>query len=275
MNLANTKIFLDKINRLHRNILNGDNISQVERDLMLQYIRQLYDACLEEKTMELEPVIVRPQPAAPTPKVEVAPPPPVEKVKIETPPPYTYTPPPPVVVAPPVVEKPRVFVYDTPPVPQPQVEKAYVPTPPKPVVQVEPPIVRHEPTPPTPAPAPAPPPAQENPQPITLNSITKKHNALFEYKEATDIMTRLSESPIEDITKAMNLNDRILTVRELFKSEQGIFDQALRAFNGFASFEEAKNVLLQLAERYDWSAEEKRDEAKNFIKLVRRRYKKA
>jgi hypothetical protein len=77
MNLANTKIFLDKINRLHRNILNGDNISQVERDLMLQYVRQLYDACLEEKAIELEPVMIRPQPAAPTPKVEVALPPPV------------------------------------------------------------------------------------------------------------------------------------------------------------------------------------------------------
>jgi hypothetical protein len=269
MNLANTKIFLDKINRLHRNILNGDNISQVERDLMLQYVRQLYDACLEEKAIQLEPVMIRPQPAAPTPKVEVALPPPVEKVKIETPPIYT---PPPVVVVPPIVEKPRVFVYDAPPVSQPQVEKVYIPMPPKPVVQVEQPIVRHEPTQP---PAPPPAPAQENTQPITLNSITKKHGSLFEYKEATDIMTRLSESPIEDITKAMNLNDRILTVRELFKSEQGIFDQALRAFNGFGSFEEAKNVLLQLAERYDWSAEEKRDEAKNFIKLVRRRYKKA
>jgi hypothetical protein len=262
MNFQSTKIFLDKINRLHRNITNGDTISQVERDLMLQYVRQLYDACLEETTVAAEPIAARPQPA---PRKEPEPTPiyvekhvekPVERA-IERPQPAP-TPPPP------VVEKPRVFVYDAPP-PAPKPVEVVLPT------------VKYEPA-PVPQYTPPPPVVEEAPrapeQPVTLSSIARKHTAIFEYKEATDIMSRLSESPIEDITRAMGLNERILVVRELFKQEQGIFDQALRAFNGFSSFDDAKNVLLQLAERYDWSAEERREEAKHFIKLVRRRYKK-
>jgi hypothetical protein len=271
MNFQNTKLFLDKINRLHRNMTNGDNISQVERDLMLQYVRQLYDACLEETTIALEPMVVRPQPQ-PAPQ-------PVQKKEIEPTPIYAEKPverivekPQPVVIAPPpVVEKPRVFVYDAPPTPVPVRE-----TPPAKPAEVVLPTIKYEPapepkpyTPPTPIAAQ--PPAEP---PVTLSSIAKKHHALFEHKEATDIMSRLSESPIEDITRAMGLNERILVVRALFKQEQGIFDQALRAFNGFSSFEEAQHVLLQLAERYDWSNEERREEAKQLIKLVRRRYKK-
>jgi hypothetical protein len=269
MNFQNTKLFLDKINRLHRNMTNGDNISQVEHDLMLQYVRQLYDACLEETTVTLEPVVVRPQPAPqPIPRKEPEPTPVYVEKYVEKPVERVIERPQPAPTPPPPAEKPRVFVYDAPP-------PVIIQPTPKPVEAVLP-TVKYE---PAPAPQYTPPPVVEEvprhvEQPITLSSIARKHTAIFEYKEATDIMSRLSESPIEDITRAMGLNERILVVRELFKQEQGIFDQALRAFNGFSSFDDAKNVLLQLAERYDWSAEERREEAKHFIKLVRRRYKK-
>ena len=53
MNLQKAKILLEKINALHRSMnMDQGNIASIERDLMLSYVRQLYEACLEdEKTV--------------------------------------------------------------------------------------------------------------------------------------------------------------------------------------------------------------------------------
>ena len=97
MDLRKAKMLLDKINALHKNIsMDEDNIAEIEKDLMLSYVRQLYDCFIspspghsnspppkrivkkiisEEK--EVAPVVLPPK--APTKKVEV----PKEPVSVE------------------------------------------------------------------------------------------------------------------------------------------------------------------------------------------------
>ncbi|MEZ4987361.1 MAG: hypothetical protein R2795_20340 [Saprospiraceae bacterium] len=114
MDIQQSAKLLEKINALHKSIsLDQGEVSNIERDLMLSYIRQLYDACLPNQ------VVVAKQPAAsaaPAPVVERKPEPvPAPKVETPTPPPTPVPapappPPPPVVETPapaPVVEAPQ------------------------------------------------------------------------------------------------------------------------------------------------------------------------
>ena len=85
MNLAQTKIYLEKIIALYKSMSADErNISPIERDLMLSYIRQLYETCLDN-----------------TPSVSAA---------VQTPAPVKPTPAPPKVEAPRIVEVPKVEV---------------------------------------------------------------------------------------------------------------------------------------------------------------------
>jgi len=96
---------------------------------------------------------------------------------------------------------------------------------------------------------------------------------LFEHHQAKEVSEKLSELPIPDLAKAMGLNERIFTVNELFDGDQDAFKQTIQVLNGLTSFEEAKNYLVrEAAFRYNWAHPEKKNKAKNFIKLVRRRY---
>ena len=98
-------------------------------------------------------------------------------------------------------------------------------------------------------------------------------DTLFEHHQATELSEKLSELPIQDLSKAMGLNEKIFTINELFDGDQEAFKQSIQVLNGFHSFEEAKNYLVQeIAIRYNWALPERKNKAKNFIKLVRRRY---
>ncbi len=84
---------------------------------------------------------------------------------------------------------------------------------------------------------------------------------------------KLGELPIQDIKKAMGLNERIFTVNELFGGEQTTFDTTLSELNSLRSFDEAKDYLIRnVAARFDWASKSRRGKAKEFIKLVKRRF---
>ena len=79
--------------------------------------------------------------------------------------------------------------------------------------------------------------------------------------------------PIKDIKKAMGLNERIFTVNELFGGDQAIFDLTTDTLNKLPDFTQAKNFLMRnAASKYNWDKKGKKSKAKNFIKLVKRRY---
>lgn len=157
----------------------------------------------------------------------------------------------------------RTSVPESPPEPAP-----YIPAPaPPPVVEETPPA--------------APPPVyEEKSQPA--HHIKSKSPAgalpeadvLFEEKQAKELSEKLAEQPIADLKKAIALNDRLLLTRELFAGDGKAFESAIGALNGFSNFDEAKAYLLEnCITRYTWLDKKRIEEAKKFIKVVRRRYK--
>lgn len=255
MNLQQAKITLEKINRLYQSMtLDASNIDVFEQDLMLSYIKQLYDSfspgevanIAKKPSRRSTPVITPPPPVSPV--VEV------EEIKV-----------PPVKPLPPIKEEiPAAKVVPT-EAPKPKVVEV------SPEVQpVKPPVVETVPTPqatpPKPSPTPATPLSKPNP------ATNPDHEVLFEQQEAKELSEKLSAQPIRDLNKAMGINERFLTINELFSQDNRAYQAAIDQLNSLKTFEEAKAVLSDLAEKHGWTKRGKKKKAQIFIKLVRRRY---
>jgi hypothetical protein len=264
MSLQQSKILLDKINSLYQNITIDGEISSIERDLMLSYVRQFYEAILEASESK---VVIPPPPPAPkavpmevvAPKIEVPPPPPpvVEPIPV-------FVPPVVATVIEPKVE-PKVEVIAPPP--PPKVEEVVVVPPPK-VEVVPPPVVE---TPPPPKPIIEKPAAKGSQKPLIKPLVEAVgQDELFEEKMSKELSDKLGELPIADIRKGMGLNERIIFLNELFEGNAPAFDNAINNLNNAADFNVAQVELKTLFGRYGWALKEKH--AKAFIRLVKRRH---
>lgn len=108
----------------------------------------------------------------------------------------------------------------------------------------------------------------------TTESISQELKQLFQVRESTELSERLSQMPINDIWNAMGLNERIFTQNELFRGDQEAFRTTVQNLNQLSTYEEAKQKLMEGAAReYDWAEEGRQNIAKNFIRLVKRKYK--
>lgn len=126
MDAQQAQILLEKINALWRSInASHGPVSAIERDLMLSYIRQLYNVFLDFNQLQSLPAVPPPPQQRPTP----VPPPPVTETPVAPPPapapvqpapkPQPVVPPPPQVVVPPPAPKPQAAAPATPPPPPP------------------------------------------------------------------------------------------------------------------------------------------------------------
>lgn len=256
MDLNKAKVYLDKINRdFARMSRDTDNVARIDVDILMSYIRDLYDACLSEASVSM---VATPPPV----RTAAAPAPRKATVQEFAPPPAEMAPP-----SAPVVEAPPAPAPPTPPQPvyaQEAPPPAYIPEPAPPP---PPPPVRA----PEPAPPP-PPPVVEAPKPAA--SSGKEIDLLFEQKQAKELSEKLSEMPISDLRKAIALNDRLLLTRELFGGDATAFETAIQTLNGFSNFDQAKNWMIDnCIARFNWTDKNNAEEAKRFIKLIRRRYK--
>lgn len=256
MDLQQARILVRKINSLFKSMeMDGSpQPTPIERDLMLSYLRQLYQSFLDESGLEASKITVSAplvEAPKPTPKPEPEPVKPIYEA------PKAYVPP---VVH---VEPPKVEI---PPVPEVREEpKVYIPPveiPKPPVVEVKPPVA--EPVQPTPPPV--------SPPPTSTGGGNSRIDALFSFKKATELSEKLSEMPIADLTKGMSINDRLLYMNELFGRDMSKLDEVLRALNNFPSLDSAKSYLMGVAAQYNWGEEERSEIAQSFIKLVRRRF---
>ncbi len=228
MDLQKAKIILEKINALHKSMsADARNISVIEKDLMRNYVLQLYECMLDM------PASVK---TAETPAVEI-------------------------------IKSPSITLRKQ----EPMVEEV-VPAP-KPVVRR--PIVAEE---------------EDDEYVPVISKVTAKASEisstrssanenfpeledLFNLTSGKDLADKLSSLPISDIKKAMGVNERIFTMNELFGGDQVVFDRALNSLNSFSNFDEAKNYLIQqVASKYSWTEKERKSKARNFVKLVKRRY---
>jgi hypothetical protein len=258
MNLAQTKIYLEKIIALYKSMSADErNISPIERDLMLSYIRQLYETCLDNNasiSVAAQTVApVKPTPAPP--KVEAPRIVEVPKVEVPVAEPPRFTPPP-------VVEAPQYVAPPPPPPPVVEPPRYVAPASESPRYVAPPP------------PAPEPPPRHSRAAHAPSSGISAEVEALFDEHVGKEISDRIANVAIADLTKAFGFNDRLLMQNELFLGNKTAFDETLKDLNNSSSFDTARAFLADLAVRNNWNLNgERQKHAKAFIKLVRRRFK--
>ena len=234
---------LKRINTVYESFKEDGKISPLEKDLLLGYIRELYDYVSEievHTSGEIKKITN-------IPVHEV----PVTKPATE-----------PIVVAP--VQ--QTIKTSEPEQTQPaEAVKINIPEP-MPAVKKEEPELQHI------------VPKVEIQEPIQTKteevaSVPTDLKAIFTIVKARDISERLAMSPIADIAKAMSINDKMLILKELFGNDSTLFNESITKLNGFTSFEEAKSYLINnIAVKYHWAQEERAEKAEAFVKLVSRRY---
>jgi hypothetical protein len=250
MDINQARILIRKIDSLFKSMeMDGSpQPTPIERDLMLSYLRQLYQAFLDEG---MEPPTI----SATAPKVEPAPtpsPPPTEPVK-------------------PVVAAPVVEIPAPPPAPKPEPKPAPA-APPIEVKEVPPSAPDPEPEPVAPPKPVVPPPPASKPEPALSKSGNTAFDKLFSSKKATEVSEKLAESPISDLNRALSINDRLMYMSELFGRNMKELEAALNMLNQMPNLDSAKAYLHTFAEQYKWMEGERLETAETFIKLIRRRY---
>lgn len=257
---------LDKINHLHLNLqaTNGP-VSRLERDLMLDYLKALYEALAElplsrgetQTTHARITVAPKEAPVESTPLIEAKPikqpepPPPVAEAEKIEPPKAQPAPAIEPIQAAPVFDRAAEPVEMIAPTPKPTVPVAAQP------VETAVPSV----------------------QMASAGAETKPAaqgmSGIFEVPKVNDLSDRLGDAPIFDLNKALGFNEKYLICNQLFGGDFTIFYQTMQQLNQFSQFSQAQQLLSPLAHKHNWVEEEKKEQAQAFIKLVRRRYKSA
>lgn len=240
MDFQKAGILLEKINALYKNMsVDAGSISEIEKDLMRAYLRQFYEYFMPQ-----------PGQASETEEPPVVLDLPIERKERKKP-----------EALKPTVSEPKV----APPPPPPHIAAEEDEDEPE---EIPAPRVIKVPDPPREIPRP-----KEKVQRELVSDSDDDLETLFEHHQAKELSEKLSELPIQDLSKAMGLNEKIFTINELFAGDQDAFKQIIQTLNGFRSFADAKEYLIQEAAfRFNWSHPERKNKAKNFIKLVRRRY---
>lgn len=239
MNTKKVEKNLRKINNLFATIREEGEASSIEKDLLKSYTRKLYDAILEEAEID-SPQKPASKVTKPTYSLEEKPQPsPVVKVEPEKPTPTVEA----------IVRK-ELHNEPTPVTPEP-----------KPIVdKVVEEVIKE----PTPAPAP----------PKKALAIDDDLKEIFEPIEITELSDRLSNAPIQDLTRqGFSINEKLFNISELFGGDSAYYQTVLERLNGFSSFDEAKQYLATgVAKDRQWGDPNKIKKATNFVRVVQRRY---
>ncbi len=108
----------------------------------------------------------------------------------------------------------------------------------------------------------------------TFEKPTQRAATISEKLESatdTTLAGKFRKSPIADLVKAVNINQKILFTKELFKGDSFAFNEALNKLNSFQNKEEAIGFLkADLQNKHQWKAES--PTLSEFVELVERRY---
>ncbi len=98
--------------------------------------------------------------------------------------------------------------------------------------------------------------------------LQKEKNAINEKvsikKTENDL---LFTKPVDDVRKAMGINDRFYYQRELFGGNSDLFNQTLDQLNRMSNFDDANKFLVS---NFDWDTES--EVSSSFFKIVKRRF---
>ncbi len=114
---------------------------------------------------------------------------------------------------------------------------------------------------------PAPQPAQK------VKVFDEDIEALFEKSQSNELSQKLSSSPLVNIKRAISINDKLLYINELFNKNTAMFDEVLTKLNNLNNLDEAKAYLVEhVIQVNNWTSNSRKERAQKFIELVRRRY---
>ncbi len=100
----------------------------------------------------------------------------------------------------------------------------------------------------------------------TIGMDRKSLNETITNQFSADDLTKIG-TPVDDIRKAMGINDRFYFQRELFDNNNTIFNDTLDQINTMGSFNQA---YIYLKSTYNW--DESLKETEEFLRAVRRRF---
>lgn len=231
MDFSKSKVLLKKINAIHESAASFDQeFSALERDLILQYLRSLYDVIAAPGENKANHVAKSTISSTSTPAPKKAAPIVQEAARVANPTPV------------------HVPIHQVP---------------------IQAPLTASNPTPASAAEV-APTVA---PSAKTIASVDPDMAALFDIQSNNDLSNRLANAPIKDIGRAMGINERILTINELFGGNQQLFQDTVNTLNRSNSFAEAaQHLMTGVAQQQEWLHPARKKKAEVFIKLISRKF---
>jgi hypothetical protein len=101
-----------------------------------------------------------------------------------------------------------------------------------------------------------------------FQSKTYMHDTIGKEKiDQKDVSSKLKSKPIKDINAAIGLNDKFVFVRELFDGDKNQYSETIQLLNNFDTFD---NAIGYLKDNFTWDFEDKNVE--RLVELVRRKY---
>lgn len=238
MNYKKIKKQINKINSFFESITADDEISKIEKDLLLSYIRKLYESVLDHD----DNVVAKPRKEAKPSKPAAAK---KKTVAVTERKPFERT-----ETAQPIVEEVKIVAP-----PQEELVKEAV----KPIAQV---VAKK---------------TEQAPASVVVETskveLTEKMASIFEKSGGSELSDRLGNLPLKDLTKAMGINERMFTIKELFGGNQERFKTVMSDINKLSGYDEAKEYLINgIVTELEWDSEVNYKKADKFVKLVQRRF---
>jgi len=98
-------------------------------------------------------------------------------------------------------------------------------------------------------------------------NTTSLNDILAQNNQREDISSIMNLKPISDIRSSIGVGDRFLYIRELFNGSGDVFEETILHLNSLDSIQDAKNYL---SDKFNWN--EANESVMNFMSVVKRRY---
>lgn len=111
---------------------------------------------------------------------------------------------------------------------------------------------------------------QEEEPPVPAEPITESKHALQQDQDDS-LAQKLRKTPIDDLRKAIGLNQKFLLINELFGGDADTYNASVDQLNGSSNFSEASNWIdAELRGQFEWDNES--TTVQEFLDLVERRF---
>lgn len=105
------------------------------------------------------------------------------------------------------------------------------------------------------------------------DQVAEKKSSLNDQflQSSPELSETLKEPSVNDLRKAIGVNDRYLFINELFRGDEAMYDRSIKTINGFTSADDAEQwIRRELKVKLGW--DEETHAVRQFDYLVKRRF---